>query len=140
VQPKESTLQNNRKNRSDGRSRPLRGRRNGPAGDFAAAIARTEFGRFYVDEARLLEAKRSVEAAIARRKPTPRPDTDLPRTVEPMSPAHTRAREAMPPAKTKCVPWKAPSVRERRTEIAMGLDRLRTERRPRSAGPEQGPT
>ena len=117
-------MQDNRKNRSEGRSRPLRGRRNGAAGDFAAAIARVEFGRFYVDEARLQEAKRSVEEAIARRKPAGS-KADSVRTVEPGKEVHTTAREAKASAKTKQIPWKMPSVRERRTEIAEGLERLR---------------
>ena len=118
-------MQDNRKNRSEGRSRPPRGRRNGAAGDFAAAIARVEFGRFYVDEARLQEAKRSVEAAIARRKPAPRPKAEPPQAEEAAAEGHAGAREAKASAKTKQIPWKMPSVRERRTEIAEGLERLR---------------
>jgi hypothetical protein len=115
------------------------GKRNGPAADFAAAITRAEFGRFHVDEARLREARLSVEAAIARRRPTPRSNGDLPQTVEPKSAPDAATREAKTPAKGTCRPWKKPSVRERRTEIATGLDRLRRERKPRSAGQEEGP-
>jgi hypothetical protein len=117
----------------------MRGKRGGPAAEFAAAITRAEFGRFYVDEARLREARQSVDEAIARRRPSPRPNADLSQTVEPKSAADAATREAKTPAKGKRMPWKKPSVRERRTEIATGLDRLRRERKPRSAGPEEGP-
>jgi hypothetical protein len=114
-------LQNNRKNRSEGRSRP---RPNGQGADFARSVARAEFGRFYVDEARLQEAKRSVEEAIARRKPAGSKAHSV-RIAQPMREAHTTARESKASAKTKQMPWKMPSVRERRTEIAEGLERLR---------------
>jgi hypothetical protein len=118
-------LQDNRKIRSRGRSRP---QPNGQAADFARSVARAEFGRFYVDEARLQEAKRSVEAAIARRKPAPRPKAEPPQAAKPTAEGRTDAHEAKASAKTRHVPWRAPSVRERRTEIAEGLDRLRKEK------------
>jgi len=122
-------LQNNRKNRSEGRSRPPRGRRNGAVRDFAVAIARAEFGRFYVDEARLAEAKRSVEEAIAKRKPLARSKAESPQIEEPTTQVRTAAREVKASGKIKQIPWKMPSVRERRTEIAEGLERLRKGRK-----------
>ena len=113
---------------ADGRRSPERGNRNGSAAAFARAIARAEFGRFYVDEARLREAKGSVEEAIARRKPAPKP------TSEPRRPATRDVSDApeeiAPPAQPvtkKHIAWRMPSVRERRTEIATGIARLRKE-------------
>jgi hypothetical protein len=112
----------------------VRGTRGGPAADFAAAITRVEFGRFYVDEARLREARQSVDKAIARRRSTPRPKPASAEAEADIAPAGDAARAAKPASCVKQLPWKMPSVRERRTEIATALKRLRRKRRSPGGG------
>jgi hypothetical protein len=97
-----------------GRAPVRRRRRIGADADFAKAMARAEFGRFYVDQRQLDEVSRSLGQAEARRRPKP-----------------DRENEAAPPpcpnpkaAGTKPQLWHRPSVRERRTELADAMARL----------------
>jgi hypothetical protein len=79
-----------------------RSRRVGADAAFAKALARSEFGRFYVDD----QQQREVQRSIARAKGP----------AEPAAPR--KAADPSPPKAGKPKLWHRPSVRERRTEIA----------------------
>ena len=87
----------------------------------AKAIARSEFGRFYVDDQQQREVQRSLDRAKGRRQP-----------AEEQKPA---AAPAKPESKPKSKPelWHQPSVRERRTEIADAKARIAAEAKLREA-------
>ena len=88
-----------------------RSRRVGLDAAMAKAIARSEFGRFYVDDQQQREVQRSLDRAKGRRQP-----------AEDQKPAAPRS--AKPEDKPKPKLWHQPSVRERRTEIADAKARI----------------
>jgi hypothetical protein len=92
-----------------------RRRRVGADADFAKAMARLEFGRFYTDEQQQREVRRSLERAKPCRQPNePEPEKKVPSAPPPSAGAD------------KCKPklWHRPRVRERRTELADGMAKL----------------
>jgi hypothetical protein len=89
------------------RRRP-RSQRTGATPEFAQAITRAEFGKYYPKD---LPRKREKTAV---RPKAPRPPCQCSR--KPDGKAH--------------VPWRPPSVRERRTELAQGKARLLKGRNP----------
>ena len=124
------TLQHIKSLRSGrGRLRP-HSRRVGANAAFAKAMARAEFGRFYTDEQQQREVRRSLERAKARRAPQPR-DREPAKEAGPGDQQAGLGDEAKPRAKPR--PWRQPSVRERRTEIAEARARLAASARSRKA-------
>ena len=96
---------------------PRRTRRVGADAAFARAMARSEFGRFYVDEAQQAEVRRSLTRGKTRRKPA---DDPAPEPVEAKKSSAKRAKcDSGKPG-----PWRQPRVRERRTELADARARL----------------
>jgi hypothetical protein len=96
--------------------------RRGADAAFARAMARAEFGRFYTDDKDLQEVRRS----LARR----RQENGVAQPAVNGSQKPTRQTPA--PAKTKPTALRgAPRLRERRTELAEALQRLRESRKPR---------
>lgn len=79
----------------------------------AKAIARSEFGRFYVDDQQQREVQRSMDRAKGRRQPAEEEKPVAPRPAKP---------DDEPKPKPKL--WHPPSVRERRTEIADAKARI----------------
>jgi hypothetical protein len=92
-------------------------KRNGADAAFARAIARAEFGRFYCNERDLQEVRRSMARGEAHRR----------QKNEAAQPAANRSpKPGKPKAPTpKGTPRDAPRLRERRTELAEALQRLR---------------
>ena len=88
-------------------------KRNGADAAFARAIARAEFGRFYCDENDLREVRRSV----ARRRQEHE-------AAQPAATGSLKPGKAKAPT-PKGTPRDAPRLRERRTELAEALQRLR---------------
>lgn len=83
-------------------------------------MARSEFGRFYTDDGQLQEVRRS----LARAKAPGKNEDGLPdgkKSGQPPAPAK----------KEKATVWHRPRVRERRTEIAEAMARLREARKDR---------
>ena len=101
-------------------------RRIGADATFAKAMARSEFGRFYTDDNEQREVRRSLADAQARRKAAC--------AAQASAQTNGEAKPSVPekPGKKKQLPWRKPSVRERRTELAEALARLREARRERS--------
>jgi hypothetical protein len=90
--------------------------RRGADAAFAKAMARAEFGRFYADDRDLQEVRRS----LARR----RQENGV---AEPTANGSQKpTRQAAAPAKSKPTTVRdAPRLRERRSELAEALQRLR---------------
>jgi hypothetical protein len=112
------------------KTRPTRRRRQRDGADaaFAKALARSEFGRFYTDDAREREVRASLARAKARRA-AKHAKSDLPaRNAPTEAAAQPAAAEARP---KKHVPWRAPRVRELRQQIADGKARLLQEAKER---------
>jgi hypothetical protein len=87
--------------------------RRGADAAFAKALARAEFGRFYTDDKDLQEVRRS----LARGRQEARPAANG---------WQKPARQTAAPAKNKPTTLRdAPRLRERRTELAEALQRLR---------------
>lgn len=108
-------------------SKPLRhkpsSRRVGADAAFAKAMARAEFGRFYTDDREQEEIARSL-ARGKRNGATPH----APSRSRGGKAATTHGAERDPPdaAKKSRVPiWRQPSLRERRSELALAKARLR---------------
>ena len=99
-----------------------RSRRVGADAAFAKAMARSEFGRFYTDEAEQREVARSLAKAKAG-------------SATLRAPAHApRVRSSKQViAKRKAELWREPRVRERRTELAGARARLLSAARRSSA-------
>ena len=126
------TLQHIKSLRSGrGRLRP-HSCRVGASAAFAKAMARAEFGRFYTDEQQQREVRRSLERAKARRAPQPR-DREPAKEAGPGDQQTNVGDETKSKAKPKPRPWRQPSVRERRTEIAEAKARLAESARLRKA-------
>ena len=89
----------------------------------AKAIARSEFGRFYVDDQQQREVQRSLDRAKGRRQPAEDQKPAAPLSAKP---------EDKPKPKPKL--WHQPSVRERRTEIADAKARIAAAAKLRKAG------
>jgi hypothetical protein len=95
-------------------------KRNGADAAFARAIARAEFGRFYVDDRDLQEVRRS----LARRR---RENEAAPPTANgSLKPG--KAKAPVPKGTTR----DAPRLRERRAELADAFARLKETRNPRT--------
>jgi hypothetical protein len=114
--------------------RPTRRRRQREGADaaFAKSMARSEFGRFYTDEAREREVRASLARSQARRRAKQAkpglPNQDRAPAVDSAASAPPAAAEAKP---KKHVPWRAPRVRELRQQIAEGKARLLQEAKER---------
>jgi hypothetical protein len=90
--------------------------RRGADAAFANAMARAEFGRFYTDDRDLQEVRRS----LARR----RQEDGVAKPA--VNGSQKPARQTAAPAKSKSTTLRdAPRLRERRTELAEALQRLR---------------
>jgi hypothetical protein len=90
--------------------------RRGADAAFAKAMARAEFGRFYTDDRDLQEVRRS----LARRR------QENPVAKPAVNGSQKPTREKAPPANSKPTTLRdAPRLRERRTELAEALQRLR---------------
>jgi hypothetical protein len=77
---------------------------------FAKAIARAEFGQFYVDEQQQREVRRSLDRAKGHRKPEQE--------------AESQEQTPPPAPRSKSALWHPPKVRERRTELAEARSRI----------------
>ena len=104
-----------------------RSRRVGLDPAMAKAIARSEFGRFYVDDQQQREVQRSLERAKGRRQPAGSRDPGRRRKG---------ACSCQAESKTKPKLWHQPSVRERRTEISDAMARIAKGAAQRKAKPQ----
>jgi hypothetical protein len=95
--------------------------RRGADAAFARAMARAEFGRFYTDDNDLREVRRS----LARRR------QENGGGAQPAGNGSQKpTRQTAAPAKSKLTTLRAaPRLRERRTELAEALQRLRESRK-----------
>jgi hypothetical protein len=90
-------------------------RRVGADAAFAKAMARSEFGRFYTDDAEQAEIRRSLARSMLRRQDNL--EAAKPKATGSPDPKTTKAgRRSL---------WAAPVVRHRRSEIAASLARLK---------------
>jgi len=99
-------------------------KRNGADAAFARAIARSEFGRFYVDERDVQEVRRSM----ARREAHHRQKDAAAQPTASGSPKPDKPKAPKPKGTTR----DAPRLRERRTELAEAFARLKETRKPRT--------
>jgi hypothetical protein len=109
------------------RHRPLRV---GADAAFAKAIARSEFGRFYVDDQQLREVARS----LARPRVQGMPTRQVPGGTQSAQASGEEARLAREKLRAKCDQglWQRPSLREQRTKLAAAKARLLTAARGRA--------
>jgi hypothetical protein len=91
---------------------------------FAKALARSEFGRFYTDD----REQREIALSLARGRGTPYQG-------RPQAQEHKIQDKKV--VFKRVVPWRPPSVRTRRSEIASALARLMAEARLRGENEEE---
>jgi hypothetical protein len=96
--------------------------RSGADASFAKAMARAEFGRFYCDERDLQEVRRSLARGKAQ--------SEAPRPPQPTADGSPEPTKPAPKDKAKGKVWRQLALRERRTELQVGIARLKAARKP----------